>query len=343
MELLDRYLQAVKKYLPWQRQDDILAELKANLESQLEEKEAELGRPMTTDEAKAWIKQLGSPMQMAARYLPQQYLIGPSVFPIYWFVLKMALLWTAVIYLLVNAVLITLNSPSFSAYAVALAQTPSILITTAAWVTVIFALIEFLSVQSPSTFAGVAGWPTNWSPDTLPPIDRSGAAGSKRRNFAKAVAEVIFGFLFLIWLLLVPKYPFLMFGPGVFYMQIARFHLAPVWITFFWCLVALNALQLAWRCWDLWSGSWQKPRTASRMTFKALGLIPLLFLINAPGHVLVSLKDPSIDPSHLGPTIDLVNKSVHLALLVTCAIVVLTFLWELGQAGLDAYRKRAAA
>ena len=35
MELLDRYLEAVKKHLPWQRQDDIIAELRANLESQL--------------------------------------------------------------------------------------------------------------------------------------------------------------------------------------------------------------------------------------------------------------------------------------------------------------------
>ena len=29
MELLDRYLQAVKKHLPWKRQDDIIAELKS--------------------------------------------------------------------------------------------------------------------------------------------------------------------------------------------------------------------------------------------------------------------------------------------------------------------------
>ena len=47
MELLDRYLEAVKKHLPWQRQDDIIAELRANLEAQLEDKEAGLGRPLT--------------------------------------------------------------------------------------------------------------------------------------------------------------------------------------------------------------------------------------------------------------------------------------------------------
>jgi len=51
MELLDRYLQAVRKHLPWKRQDDIIAELRANLESQLEEKEAELGRSLTPMES----------------------------------------------------------------------------------------------------------------------------------------------------------------------------------------------------------------------------------------------------------------------------------------------------
>ena len=66
MELLDRYVEAVRKHLPWQRQDDIIAELRANLEAQLEEKEAALGRPLTRPEAEAWLNQLGSPMLMAA-------------------------------------------------------------------------------------------------------------------------------------------------------------------------------------------------------------------------------------------------------------------------------------
>ena len=55
MELLDRYLQAVKMHLPWQRQDDIVAELRANLEAQLEDKEAELGRPLTKEEATRYV------------------------------------------------------------------------------------------------------------------------------------------------------------------------------------------------------------------------------------------------------------------------------------------------
>jgi hypothetical protein len=80
MELLDRYLQAVKKHLLLRRQDDIIAELRANLESQLEDKEAELGRPLTTGEAEDWLRTLGPPMMVAARYQTQQYLIGPTLF-----------------------------------------------------------------------------------------------------------------------------------------------------------------------------------------------------------------------------------------------------------------------
>ena len=96
MELLDRYLQAVKKHLPWQRQDDIIAELRANLEAQLEDKEAALGRPLTMGEAEDWLRQIGPPMRVAARYQPQKYLIGPAVFPTYLFVLRLACFWATI-------------------------------------------------------------------------------------------------------------------------------------------------------------------------------------------------------------------------------------------------------
>lgn len=44
MELLDRYLHAVKFWLPRQHQEDLAAELREDIQSQIEEKEAALGR-----------------------------------------------------------------------------------------------------------------------------------------------------------------------------------------------------------------------------------------------------------------------------------------------------------
>src|SRR5450631_682847 len=102
MELLDRYLQAVKKHLPLKRQDDIIAELRANMESQIEDKESELGRPLDTKELEDLLRKMGPPILVAGRYQPQQYLIGPAVFPIYWYVLRIAFLWATIIYAIVN-------------------------------------------------------------------------------------------------------------------------------------------------------------------------------------------------------------------------------------------------
>ena len=347
MELLDRYLQAVKKHLPWQRQDDILAELRANLESQLEDKEAELGRPLTTGEAEAWLKQVGPPIQVAARYQPQQYLIGPAVFPTYWYVLRLAFFWASIIYLIVNVVLIVSGgSPSAIAVLEAVFRLPIVLMITAGWVTLAFAAIEFAAVHYPGKYSSLAVFSPvssiDWTPSTLPPVEKTSAGGKKPRSYAQAVAEVIFGFLFLIWLLLVPRYPFLWLGPGVIYLHTSPFQPAPTWIQFFWFLVIVNVVQLAWRCVDLWRGAWQQRRRVDQIIMKAIGMIPLLFLLTLPNHIYLTLKHPELDQVQYGGTVEMVNRSIHLSLSCVCAIVFIVLLLESGRLALDTWRKRAA-
>src|SRR4051812_38732142 len=103
MEMIDRYLYAVGRYLPGQRRDDILAELRANILEMAEDRAAELGRPLTLEEEEAILKQHGHPIQVAARYLPQQHLIGPTVFPYYWHILQVAFPWVALVYVVARA------------------------------------------------------------------------------------------------------------------------------------------------------------------------------------------------------------------------------------------------
>ncbi len=88
MDLLERYLQAVGEYLPANMKADTLAELRENLLAQMEAREEELGRSLTPAEVASVLEKHGRPMLVAARYLPQQSLIGPGLFPIYWFTLK---------------------------------------------------------------------------------------------------------------------------------------------------------------------------------------------------------------------------------------------------------------
>src|SRR5277367_1738820 len=96
-ELIDRYLQAVRFWLPRShRQADLIAELGEDLRSQVDDKEAELGHPLDKNEMAELLKRCGSPMMVAGRLGPQRRLIGPALFPIYAFVLKMVLLWILV-------------------------------------------------------------------------------------------------------------------------------------------------------------------------------------------------------------------------------------------------------
>ncbi len=298
MDLLDRYLQAVKKYLPSRRQDDIIAELRANMESQLEDKESELDRPLTTGELEDWLRQMGSPMLVAARYQPQQYLIGPTIFPIYWYVLRTALLWATVIYTVVTAIALAVHEPSGAAIIEAVFRSPGVLVSVAMWVTFVFAIIEFAVTRYPEKCPPIGGLAGPWSPGKLPPLEKEPAPGKKPRSFCMAIAEVVFGFLFLGCLLLVPKHPFLLMGPGAIYLQISPFQLAPVWWTVFWWLVALNVVQLSWRCLDLLRGKWQQSGGAQTIVVKVFGLIPLCLLLFTADHSYAVLKHPALDQIH---------------------------------------------
>jgi hypothetical protein len=343
MELLDRYLQAVKKYLPWKRQDDILAELKVNLESQLEDKQADVGRPLTSDEMQVWLKRLGSPMVMAARYQPQRYLIGPKIFPIYWWVLRLACVWCLIIYSVVNAVEILSNSTGGSALLNAVLRAPGSLIITAAWVTAIFAAIEFGLAHFPAKFPANAVADLDWSPSKLPAVEDVPPEGKRPRTYAHAVAEVVFGFLWLIWLLLIPSHPYLLMGPGAAYLRVSPFQLAPVWAQFFWCIVALNLVQVIWRCVDLARGTWQHSRIAQHIAVKTMGLIATLVLLAAPDHAWVLLKHPVTDAARYGATLNSINHAIYGGLLWVVAITAMMWLWQIGRLWLDLYRQRVAA
>jgi hypothetical protein len=90
MDLLDRYLQAVKFFLPRAQQDDIIKELSEDVHSRLDDLQAELGRPPNAAEQEALIKSYGHPALLAGRYGPRRQLVGPEMFPFYWFVLRLA-------------------------------------------------------------------------------------------------------------------------------------------------------------------------------------------------------------------------------------------------------------
>jgi hypothetical protein len=83
MELLDRYLHAVGFWLPKAQKKDIIAELSEDIRSEVEDKEAGLGRKLSDDELAAILKRRGSPFAVAQLYLPQRQPIELTLGPVW--------------------------------------------------------------------------------------------------------------------------------------------------------------------------------------------------------------------------------------------------------------------
>jgi len=95
--LVDHYLLQLKSLLPAKQRDDIAAELRESISSAVEERERAQGRALTDAELNEVLRGFGHPMVVAGRYLPMQQLIGPDVFPLYWYVLQAVLIVIAVV------------------------------------------------------------------------------------------------------------------------------------------------------------------------------------------------------------------------------------------------------
>src|SRR6267142_261384 len=149
MELLDRYLQAVRFWLPKAQQQDIIAELSSDLHSQIEDKEMELGRTLDKAELEVILKRCGSPILVASRYRPQTHLIGPALFPIYQFVLKLALLWVMipVFIVIVGPATILPAANRWAAFFTTWSALWSALFVSAGVITLVFAILERTQVQ----------------------------------------------------------------------------------------------------------------------------------------------------------------------------------------------------
>ncbi len=333
MELLERYLLAVKKHLPKQGQEDILAELRANLESQIEEREAEMGRPADAAEQEAWLKQIGSPMQMAARFQPQQYLIGPAVFPYFRFVLMKAMAICALVYALVNAVLLSLNTLSLDGVIAAVLRFPGVAMITASWVTLAFAALEFARIRFPAQTPCL----DQWMVSELPALESK--EHGNPRGFASAVANVLVGVGFLVYLLLIPRHPYLLLGPGAVYLRTLPYKLAPAWTTFYWGVVALNVLQVSWRTLSLAQGKWKERWRLEELLSKAVAFGLLMFLLNTRDHAYIVLKNPA-DQAALGSTLYAINRNVHLPLSLVVAIGMVALGREVWLTCKAAYDKR---
>lgn len=306
MELIDRYLQAVKFALPQAQRDDIIKELRDNILSQVEEKESELGRALTEDEQVDLLKKLGSPMQLASRYRKQQYLIGATMFPMYWKVLKVSL-GLAFLVLAGASIATAAAGKTFTESLGILFRYPSVALMTFAWMTLVFSALEFFGAKFQVSH--------RWDPRRLPPLTKNDPRKSSFELITQLLVQTTFG----VWWLAGLHYQYLIFGPAI-----AFLNFGPVWQTIYPLFVVmvvsdlmLTAAMIMWPRWTL-------GRPISRLVISALGLIVLYFLINSPDLFLA--VDASTTP--LKALVRNINYWAHLGLLVTAVVNVINIVRE---------------
>ena len=189
-EMIDRYVNEVGERLPRKTRVDIEMELRSLLHDALEEQSD--GEP-TPKIAAAMLKDFGSPETIAARYRPDEVLIGAQLFPIYRQVLTITLTIVGILHLLLLGLNIWQSSANiindiisagFSFGRAAFISAGSI--------TLVFAAIERLAGDS----LHVSDMKTaEWDPYNLPPVK-----DPDRINRGELLVEVVITFVFVAWL-----------------------------------------------------------------------------------------------------------------------------------------------
>ena len=310
MELLERYLQAVRFWLPKEQKQDIIAELSEDLRSQIEEKETELGRKLSEAEVEAILKQRGRPVLVANRYLPQQYLIGPLLFPIYSFVLKIVALFYLLPWVLVWIALLAF-SPTYRAqhtnlFTTALSAWSSwwvTALTVLATVTIVFVVLEQVQAKS--------GFLEKWDPRKLPPV-----RNPNRIQRSASILELAANMAFCLW------WVTSMSSPTVVNRSEVKVSFLPAWRYFFWGFFVLALFNIALSAVNLARPYWTTRRATFRLGCDCIGSALFCWLLKAG--ILVEIVVPNVSPERAMQITNAINlwagRAVPAAILVGVVI-----------------------
>jgi|SRR5271166_4365205 len=309
MELVDRYLQAVKLALPKRNQDDIVQELNDSILSQVEEKEAAVGRPLNEDELVEILKKMGSPDKLASRYREQQGLIAPTVMPIYWKVLKAALGLAFLVNVIAAIVTAAAGRPLLESL-LPILRYPSIAFTTFAWVTLTFVALHFFGAKFQA--------PEQWDPRKLPPVVKV----KRGKSRAESIAALLIGAIATVWWLVGLRNPVLIMGPGVAFLTFA-----PIWLKLYPLWIALGIAEVARHTFEFVRPDASRQHLLLSLIPRSLSLITMVLLIRAGELFVVNPNNPALQGA-----IGAINYGTRLGLIIATVIALAKLLldvWKL--------------
>ena len=306
MDLIERYLSAIRHNLPARNADDIVAELRDALASRIEDREEALGRPLDDQEVQALIKDFGHPLVVAGRFRGRQSLIGPEVFPFYFSVARIVLLAVAGVQAAIALVQLLFNDRDpWQLLAQTIGGLSVSLLISLAIVTIIFAILER------------SGFPAdhipNWNPAQLAEI------GDRQPGPKESAAEVALSIAFLLW------------WTGVFSLHYSsgsaefRIEPAPIFAQIYWPILVLAAARLVHNLIQWLRPRWRLVRALIGGATAVAGLVLLAIIYRAGNWV-------TIVPTGM-PAAEAVGLQASLNLALKIAIVVTGVAWTFACLG----------
>jgi len=321
MDLVDSYVRAVAKALPEEQREDISRELSEDIRSEMEDRQRELGRDLTTAEQESLLKQRGNPLILAARYRQDQQsltigreLIGPVLFPFYVKVLSFNLGLTLVV---IGAIFLALSASGEKLGFSNIVSTCLLqLFIQLGIVTLIFSFVQKHLTKHPERWH-LKGMSGGMALDLNIERDIVSRARNPRKGWGPEVSRfesisiIVACGVAIAWITGVQNYPFLILGPAAVFLK-----LAPVWYQVYFPILLLTVAEVVRAIINLVRPDWVLFRLIWRVLVQAGGLAVAYALLRA-GTWVVAMGGAANPPADYQNAVQIVNQVLHWGLVFT--------------------------
>ncbi len=348
-DLFERYAYQVVKRLPRKKQKDIMLEIISSLEDELEDRVAAEGREADEDMIVTVIKKFGPPSVVSSSYQPQNFLIGPKLYPLFLVAIKIGAIVLGA--LLLSGVVVQILNPaaSFSQglwnYWKVIENLISVPFTILGFIAAIFFVIErsIPNLEDKSindlagkmqplleVFGGIEYQEGDyWDPREYPTIEKP-----NRIHRREVIFGSVFLIIFLIWFNFFPQNVGIVMGneKGLFLVPIlsAGFSSYIIWLSIGW------AISLALDLWTLVLGQKTKIIRWAEILLRGFSIFvlykmiqgPELFGLNPAYLASHSIPQESLDLFH-NQLIPLANSGTDIAFLVAISASTLVAIFSI--------------
>lgn len=258
MNMIERYLHEVGRYIPPRKRGDILTELRSLLVDTLEDR---FGNEPSESQVGDLLKEFGRPRDVAASYHPQsQYLVGPALYPLFRMVAGIVVAAVLGAQVIAWVVAIFVAGESFSVLEMISSLVNSVP-ASLGWVLVTFLILQYFDAKPHLD-------EEPWDPAKLPEINPE--QDLKRWEI---IVSLIFGTLFLVLVAFFPQWIGIVTAPG------GKFYPNPVILDYRLFIIISLAAGVILNVFLLWRSRWSLATRLLRIGLDVYNVFVLALLV----------------------------------------------------------------